>query len=351
MSKSVMNALFLAALVAAASPVAAFHSGGVGSCNGCHATHKDKNDPTVPSEPFLLRGANSTETCLRCHGTTYGNTWGQSVVDPGPQYGGGSFVFLQEDNINDGPNGSQPTDWIPGYQAGHNVVAPSKGILPDTLHLTAPGGSYPSTSLHCTSCHDPHGKNGHFRMLYGSDSDPSNAMGYPFKYTVPAPTAQGIDVEGAAESKSNHSAYNSGMTEWCGSCHGNYHEGAGSGFQHPSGGTLGGAMISTYNSYRGTGFLDGDGTDSYEPLVPVEDPSITRDFRGPIPGTAKLTCLSCHRAHASSAPDSGRWDFKITTWAEEGVNSGSWPIPNPYSATSGPDQRCLCEKCHGTCNP
>jgi hypothetical protein len=58
-------------------------------------------------------------------------------------------------------------------------------------------------------------------------------------------------------------------------------------------------------------------------------------------------CLSCHRAHASSGPYSGRWDFNITTWAEEGAISGSYAIENPYEASSGTQQRRLCEKCHG----
>ena len=52
--------------------------------------------------------------------------------------------------------------------------------------------------------------------------------------------------------------------------------------------------------------------------------------------------LSCHRAHATSAPDAGRWDFSVTGLAEDGIESGSYALPNPYDG----NQRSLCNKCH-----
>ena len=56
-------------------------------------------------------------------------------------------------------------------------------------------------------------------------------------------------------------------------------------------------------------------------------------------------CLSCHRAHATSSPAAGRWDFKVALLADDGRASGSYPIPNPYGgAAQGP----LCSKCHET---
>jgi hypothetical protein len=53
--------------------------------------------------------------------------------------------------------------------------------------------------------------------------------------------------------------------------------------------------------------------------------------------------MSCHRAHASSGPALGRWDFNVRYLSEDGAQSGSYPLPNPYP---GPDQRQLCVKCH-----
>jgi hypothetical protein len=56
-----------------------------------------------------------------------------------------------------------------------------------------------------------------------------------------------------------------------------------------------------------------------------------------------VMCLSCHRAHATSAPGAGRWDFNVSLLAEDGVESGSYPIPDPYMSAS---QGTLCTKCH-----
>ena len=56
-------------------------------------------------------------------------------------------------------------------------------------------------------------------------------------------------------------------------------------------------------------------------------------------------CASCHRAHASSAVSAGRWDFSVTFLFEDGDESGSYEIPNPYPAV-GNSQRSLCNKCH-----
>ena len=56
-----------------------------------------------------------------------------------------------------------------------------------------------------------------------------------------------------------------------------------------------------------------------------------------------VMCLSCHRAHASSAPHAGRWDFNVALLSEDGAVSQSYAIPDPYG---GPNQGTLCSKCH-----
>jgi cytochrome c553 len=185
-------------------------------------------------------------------------------------------------------------------------------------------------------------------MLYGSDHPESRVEGFVFEYSTPAPEAEGIPLSGPPESEGNHTAYRRGMSAWCGNCHGDYHAGSdGSAFRHAVDTILGREMIALYNRYRGTGFLDGTGQEAYTPAVPLEFAESTTGFRGPVPSGARLTCLSCHRAHASSGPAAGRWDFSIETWSEEGRRSGSYPLPNPYETTAGPEQRALCGKCHG----
>jgi hypothetical protein len=58
--------------------------------------------------------------------------------------------------------------------------------------------------------------------------------------------------------------------------------------------------------------------------------------------TSRVMCLTCHRAHATSAPNAGRWDFNVTLLDEDGHESGSYALPNPYDG----NQRSLCNKCH-----
>jgi len=323
----------------------AFHSGGIGDCRGCHVLHIMPGGATR----YSLRAANETDLCLLCHAMAAGNSWGGDVRTPGPQYGAGAFVYLWEDNLNDGPDGSDPLRWIPGDAAGHSVISWERGTRPDARNPRSPGGNYPSQHLRCTSCHDPHGRGGHYRLLYGSDTGPSRASGYSFNYSAPAPKAVGLDVEGLPESAGRHTAYLEGMSAWCGNCHGRYHdEASGARFRHPIDQPLGPEIAAQYDRYQGTGFAQGTGLDSYLPLVPFEDPSVTPAYRGPTPPTARVSCVSCHRAHASSAPSSLRWDPNITTWRQEGIASGSYPIPNPYPSTAGPAQGSLCQKCHGS---
>ena len=55
--------------------------------------------------------------------------------------------------------------------------------------------------------------------------------------------------------------------------------------------------------------------------------------------------MTCHRAHATSAMDAGRWDFNVSLLVDDGRESGSHRIPNPYG---DPAQGPLCQKCHAS---
>jgi cytochrome c553 len=139
------------------------------------------------------------------------------------------------------------------------------------------------------------------------------------------------------------------MSAWCGACHGRIHQdGGASSFKHPVDVPLTPEMARTYDSYRGTGVPPAAGAGGYLPLVPYEAPGASTTLSGPTIAGARVMCLTCHRAHASSAPGSGRWDFRIGSWREEGVRSDTARIPNPFQATAGPAQGPLCEVCHGS---
>lgn len=319
----------------------AFHDAGVAHCNGCHTMHNSEDGaPVDPDSPngnaWLLKDETPSDVCLSCHGLSYGAVFGDDPLAPPAEKGGGNFVFLLEDNLNDGHSGA--SNPIGGDAAGHNINAPSRSVGADATLTSSPGGAFPSSALGCSSCHDPHG-NTNFRLLYGVGTIQDGL----YTFTNAAPAAEGLGIFGAGESNTNHTAYQSGMSAWCGNCHGDFHNGAGL-LEHPSGEALGGTVATRYGQYNGTEDISG-GTPatSYLAAVPFEDPANTISSTAGPTASSQVMCLTCHRAHASSAPNSGRWDFNVTLLEEDGVESGSYAIPDPFSS---PNQRSLCNKCH-----
>ena len=322
-------------------PVMSFHDGGVADCAGCHTMHNSQDgilvDPDSPNgNAWLLKDATPSDTCLGCHATGLGSVFAVDPLNPAPQKGSGNFIFLLEDNINDGHGGA--TDPISGDAAGHNLAAPGFGLAPDTTLSAAPGGTFPAGSLGCTSCHDPHGTDS-FRLLYGATAVQDGL----YTFTNAPPTAEGLSLHFGAESPTSHTAYQGGMSAWCGNCHGDFHNNN-TKLIHPSGSTLGGSIASTYNLYDGTSNQTGGAqATAYLPEVAFEDAAMTTSSEAGPSASSQVSCITCHRAHANSAPDAGRWDFGVTFLHEDGVESGSWQIPDPYADLN---QRSLCNKCH-----
>jgi predicted CXXCH cytochrome family protein len=319
----------------------AFHDQGVAHCNGCHTIHNSEDgalvDPDSPSgNAWLLKDATPSDVCLGCHATGLGAVFSDDFLAPDPERGPGNFTFLLEDNLNDGHAGA--TNPISGDAAGHNLDSPGFGIATDGTLTGSPGGGFPAALLGCTSCHDPHGTED-YRLLYGSGR---LVQGF-YSFTEDAPLAEGLSIFFGTETPTSHIAYQGGMSAWCGNCHGDFHDN-GSLLIHPSGSTLGGSIATAYGLYNGTAqYATGNPATSYLPEVPFEDAAnTTGSTAGPAAGS-QVSCISCHRAHASSAPNAGRWDFSVTLLSEDGVESGSWAIPDPYSDVN---QRSLCNKCH-----
>jgi predicted CXXCH cytochrome family protein len=338
--------LALAAAVTAAGPAAAFHDGGVARCAACHVTHEgDPGQVIIVGDNPLLTAATPTDVCLSCHGAPSG-VFGLNPVVPPPERGAGNFVFLLEDNLNDAPGGALSP--IHGEAAGHSIVSMDYGTGPDSRWTNAPGGTFPSASLGCTSCHDPHG-NGNFRMLNGTGP----VQGGIYQFTYGAPEGEGLDITDplAVEAQDLHSAYRGGMDDWCANCHGRYHdnERGPSGFEHEFNESLGGSEQSQYNRYAGAANpTGGSAATAYLPQVPFEAAAMTTTSTAGPSGGAFAMCLTCHRAHASSGPAAGRWDFRVSRLADDGAASGSWPLPNPYGAAN---EGQLCVKCHMADSP
>lgn len=363
----------------------AFHEGGVGYCEGCHNLHSSGDDKAQGADnssgnmqsSYMLKGADPSSTCLRCHAER--GEFASVLSNDGSIFTpGGDFYWLKKtftSNVNGQFYRSE------GDNHGHNIDSIEYGLHADSALSSSPGGSYPSSAMSCTSCHDPHGKmqgeskaisvsgsygqapapgtvKGNFRLLGGIGySGGSLASGHSFVYSAPVAVAS---QKNWTETDSNHTAYGSGMSEWCSNCHQGYL----SGYKHPSGNEARlSSVISNYNSYLKTGDFTGTQAGAYSSLVPFElgtsdsallDPSSTS---GPgAGGEANVMCLTCHRSHASAFQSMGRWDFKATFIADShpgpgdsGVNGND--VLNSYygrnmTAEFGKYQRQLCNKCH-----
>lgn len=375
--------LLLAATVAIiAAPGWAFHDSGVADCQGCHTMHNSQdnaplNDPAgsggaqLPvgrGYPDLLLYANASDVCLSCHGGARSyNVFTDDPLNPGLSnyYSAGNFVFLTEDNINDGHGGS--TNPILGQGSGHNIKSGIKGTDWDTILTQPPAldgapAQLTNNQLHCSSCHDPHG-NSSFRLLYREGQTVSvGTSSVTFDATV---EAEGISY-GDVEADGNHNAYISGFSEWCSSCHTDFHNGFGTRLIHPAGTFITNVVATAYNKYLGTtdcvnndGYPSGEpggspcgsgtGANAYLPDVPFEQAGMTTTYTGgATAGSSIVACVTCHRAHATSARDAGRWDFQVTFLHEDGDESGSWPIPvsSAVGTYADANQRSLCNKCH-----
>ena len=165
--------------LATAGSALAFHSGGVGECEGCHTMHNSfenasmfANENTgfeygtkLQSGPYLLKSSDQSGACLNCHNaadtapSSYHISTDSSKLTAGvapiEMTPGGDFGWLKK-TYNFTIRGTANTD--DGDRHGHNIVAADYSYSPDKIQSVAPGGSYPAANLACSSCHDPHGK-------------------------------------------------------------------------------------------------------------------------------------------------------------------------------------------------
>lgn len=371
----------------------AFHEGGEGYCEGCHTilSSPDNQDwrtddsSHIAPTTLILKGSDPSSTCLRCHAESRAD---HSVLsNDGSRFTpGGDFYWLQK-------TFSWSMEGV-SYQStadrhGHNIVALDYGLYPDRRLQQAPGGSYPSAALGCTSCHDPHAKTvgnlvtssgsssygeeplsgtppGTFRLLGGAGYT-GGQLASGITFTNAAPIAEASSF-GWNETDSNHTAYGSGMSEWCGNCHGGFLNASTGGVagKHPAGrnAKINVEIANNYNSYVATQNRHGSPANAYLALVPFEVDTASTSLLDPSSssgpgsgGDANVMCLTCHRAHASAFSNMGRWDFATTFIADshpkagDGGASGLDILHSYYGrdmlSKFGEKQRQLCNKCHG----
>jgi len=362
----------------------AFHGGGVAHCDGCHTMHNSAANPigsAAVANSKLLKGTDSSSTCLNCHNG--GGGYHVASTDGSNKSQGGDFYWVKNPwSVT--AYGSTTTN------GGHNIVAADYAFSADAdvNRQTAPGGTYAASKLGCTSCHDAHGQvNGGTKQGSGAISvsgsygaaDPTDGTihgnyrllgdaayvagdhvsdGYSFNNAAP--------VARANASNGTSVDYGSGMSEWCANCHNGFLAGGSASHKHPAGNDVHlNGFGTNYNSYVSTGNFTGDVATSYDSLVPFErgqtdgsllDPTNTI---GP-DANSNVSCLTCHRSHASAHPSMGRWDFAEELLAEshalELQTAGTIPATAAVyykngatidvATAYGTFQRSLCNKCH-----
>lgn len=378
MMKSALVLLAATSLVlAAAGEVFAFHDGGVAACDGCHTMHNTSGGQAMTSKgtanAYLLQGTDQSSTCLICHSSSTPTDNYRVATTPVPPPGrppvqltpGGDFAYLQKNYswVNSATGLSVTST---GDAHGHNIIASDYFYFQDSRYSVAPGGSYPSAKLSCTSCHDPHGGYrimdatsgtvartgkpisgsgsygvlptsteavGSYRLLAGVGYAP---VSYPLSpFVNDPPIAVAPLVYNRPESTSDtRVAYGRGMSEWCENCHAglqhsSYPNATVGNHPYGSGALLPTDVVATYNAYVNTGNLTGTIATAYTSMVPFEegttDLGVLSSHTTSTAGAStsdNVTCLTCHRAHASA------WD-SITRWnAAKGAYltvAGAWP--------------------------
>jgi hypothetical protein len=336
----------------------AFHDEGVAHCDGCHTMHNSQDGDPITTTPgdFLLKGSDPSSTCLACHASA-----GQFAGGFG--YGSGGDYYWVTKTFNWITRNRPQTST--GDSHGHNIIAMDfQGLESDDaeLGLIPPGDTGPlPAQLACTSCHDPHGRQGNPLLLWGVGD---TRGGKTFVNDAPVIESPGRSTTETRSpvSDTEHSAFGSGMSPWCANCHTNFIE---ADKMHPVDQGLGSRIADNYNKYVSTDVIDpSNGPNSYWEHVPFEtneaqDALDINRTAGP-DGSSQVMCLSCHRAHASAFPDIGRWYFAATFINQESRPLGASPPPgedpddgsvddvnNKYYGKPWTDeQRSLCNKCH-----
>ncbi len=263
-------AIVLSLLISPSVPAGDWHVGAISVCSDCHTMHNSSggqpmrydNDP-APA-PHLLRHATTVSLCLFCHD-------GSSLDAPD--------VVAPVTYVAETPGGFFPPTIGQESGTAHDLGLPSP--------VTPPGGSTAMT-LTCSTCHDPHGS-ANYRNLR---TDPAATGSASISVTA----KQSVLPDGTNPANvyvPSNVLYKTGMSDWCGACHGQFHgrssgqEGTGSPWlRHPQDQTIWGAPHASYGFWSGT----------LVNRVPVQNPN-----DDVIPSNDdQVFCLSCHKAHGSA---------------------------------------------------
>jgi hypothetical protein len=393
----------------------AFHSGGVAECGGCHSMHSP-----AAGGVFLLVGSDQSSACLTCHehaGDTGPSSYHISTAPgdmpagtaPLQRTPGGDFGWIKK-TYTFTIRGTAGTEL--GQTHGHNIVAADFGYVVDASNSAAPGGTFPSAQLACNSCHDPHGQ---YRRLpngtiaknggpiigsgsYATATEPpaaGTALGVYRLLAGAGYVKDGVTYAGvpAAKAPSGYNrrestsdtrvAYGNATASghvswgtWCGTCHPNMHSNNGANYVHPVDAALQSTIKTNYDQYVKSGDMTGSNATAFTSLVPFVQntgdyaalASNAKNDNTAVAGPAatdQVSCLSCHRAHASGWEYGLRWNMEGEFMVYNSLYPGTDTTPTALQFARGrlgaetqaayydrpvtkfaSYQRVLCNKCH-----
>lgn len=407
-------ALLSAAIVVLAysSAPQAFHSGGVAECNGCHSMHAAKSPGGL-----LLIGTDQSSTCLACHqsandpgptryhmSTPAGEI--SQTTPPKQMTPGGDFAWLRTTYTWSPRTNTTETD--KGENRGHNVIAIDAGYSADTTNVYAPGGQvFSSANLGCQSCHDPHGRArrlsggtyvnavytpgstnapirgsgsydtsvapgdgeavGVYRLLRAAGDEFQGVIFNAVPIAVAPATYNQSEVTNQVRVAYGNDAAGNTWGNWCGTCHPTMHSNTKT--VHPVDYTMA-DVSANYNAYVKSGDLKGTFATSYSSLVPFVEgtgdiatlklhASNTGNYMAGASSSDQVSCVSCHRSHASGFPDMLRFSMGYEFMVYNGTYTGSVASAMGRTETEmtaayygrpatqfAKWQRVLCNKCH-----
>lgn len=281
-------------------------------CGLCHTMHNSQKGTSMVAGgggPItgLLRN-----TCIGCH--TGNNPDGSGMAIPfvldsnGTDLAGGNFYFMQSD--------------LPAvHSLGHNVVGLNSS---DATHSFTPPGGSGSSQLVCAGTNGCHGETlagytNEVSAMRGTHHDGANPIITGFRLLKGITGVEAADWEYSPTANSHNQykgdtggppgANTDTITAVCERCHGNFHTVAEVGstspwLRHPSDVALPGS--SEYVSYNKNGGVSGE----YNTIVPVASSTGSSVVSMPTGSNAIVTCITCHRAHASGYDSIMRWDYK-----------------------------------------
>ena len=132
--------------------VLAFHEGGVAHCDGCHTMHNSEDGQSIieggvvgTAGQSLTLGTDPSSTCLNCHeGAGSYHVFSDDGTNWTP---GGDFYWMTKEFVYE----THGTHTQKADNHWHNVIAADFGLAQDQTLATAPGGTFSSALLACSS--------------------------------------------------------------------------------------------------------------------------------------------------------------------------------------------------------